>query len=71
MTYPFTTLGGVTVDQQVSGERVYDINKDGVAHYGLYPDWIQDLKMLAGQDIVKDMARGSEAYLQMWERASA
>ena len=69
VTYPFTTLGGVKVDQQVSGERVYDINKDGVAHYGLYPDWIQDLKMQAGDDIVKDMARGSEAYLQMWERA--
>ena len=25
--------------------------------------------MLAGEDIVKDMARGPEAYLQMWERA--
>ena len=69
VTYPFTTIGGVKVDQQVSGERVYDINKDGVAHYGLYPDWIQDLKMQAGDDIVTDMARGSEAYLQMWERA--
>ena len=69
MTYPFTTLGGVKVDKQVSGQRVYDINKDGVAHYGLYPDWIQDLKMQAGDDIVKDMSRGPEAYLQMWERA--
>ena len=69
VTYPFTTLGGVKVDKQVSGQRVYDINKDGVSHYGLYPDWIQDLKMLAGDDIVKDMSRGPEAYLQMWERA--
>ena len=25
--------------------------------------------MQAGEDIVKDMARGPEAYLQMWERA--
>ncbi|MCW2808027.1 MAG: hypothetical protein JWQ93_1982 [Marmoricola sp.] len=69
VTYPFTTLGGVKVHQQVSGRRVYDINRDGVAHYGLYPDWIQDLKMQAGDDIVKDLARGPEAYLQMWERA--
>ena len=69
VTYPFTGLGGVQVGQQVSGERVYDINTDGVAHYGLYPDWIQDLRMLAGDDIVKDMERGPEAYLQMWERA--
>jgi hypothetical protein len=67
--YPFTTVGGVTVHQQVSGKRVYDINKDGVAQYGLYPDWIQDLKMQAGDAIVQDMFRGAEAYLQMWERA--
>jgi hypothetical protein len=69
VTYPFTGLGGVQVHQQVSGERVYDINKDGVAHYGLYPDWIEDLRKIAGDDIVTDMARGAEAYLQMWERA--
>jgi hypothetical protein len=69
VTYPFTGLGGVQIDKQVSGEHVYDINKDGVAHYGLYPDWIEDLRKLAGDDIVEDMARGPEAYLQMWERA--
>jgi hypothetical protein len=72
VTYPFTGLGGVQVDQQVSGQRVYDINKDGVAHYGLYPDWIEDLRKVAGADgdaIVEDMTRGPEAYLQMWERA--
>jgi hypothetical protein len=69
VTYPFTGLGGVQVDKQVSGQRTFDINKDGVAHYGLYADWIEDLRKLAGNDIVEDMARGSEAYLQMWERA--
>ncbi len=67
--YPFTGLGGVRVDRQVSGSRVYDINRDGVAHYGLYPDWIEDLRKIAGDRIVEDMARGAEAYLQMWERA--
>ena len=69
VTYPFTGLGGVVIDQQVSGSRVYDINVDGVAHYGLYPDWIEDLRMQAGDAIVDDLARGSEAYLEMWERA--
>jgi hypothetical protein len=67
--YPFTALGGVKVYKQVSGKRVFDINKDGVADYGMYPDWIQDLRMIAGPAIVKDMYRGSEAYLQAWERA--
>jgi microsomal dipeptidase-like Zn-dependent dipeptidase len=72
VTYPFEALGGVTVKKQVSGERVYDINVDGVAHYGLYPDWIEDLTKVAGDqgdEIFADMSRGTEAYLQMWERA--
>ena len=76
VTYPFTGLGGVTVNQKHSGQRVYDINEDGVAHYGLYPDWLQDLRKVAGAqhsgdgtNIVADMSRGPEAYLQMWERA--
>ena len=30
---------------------------------------MEDLRKLAGDAIVDDMARGSEAYLQMWERA--
>ncbi len=67
--YPFKGLGGVTVKKQVSGKRVYDINVDGVSHYGLYPDWLEDLRKLGGKDIVTDMSRGAEAYLQMWERA--
>ena len=72
VTYPFTGLNGIRIERQVAGRRVYDINKDGVAQYGLYPDWIQDLRKVAGRDgdkIVDDMARGAEAYLQMWERA--
>jgi hypothetical protein len=70
VTYPFKSFDGKqTIHQQRSGQRVFDINADGVAHYGLYPDWIEDLRKLAGQEIVDDMGRGSEAYLQMWERA--
>jgi hypothetical protein len=72
VTYPFRGLGGVVVGRQHSGVRVYDVNVDGVAHYGLYPDWIEDLRHVAGRDgdaIVQDMARGAEAYLQTWERA--
>jgi hypothetical protein len=71
--YPFTGIdGAVTFDQQVSGPegvgKVYDINTDGVDHYGLYPDWMEDLRQIKGDDIAEDMNRGAEAYLQMWER---
>ncbi len=70
VTYPFRSFDGkVTLDRQRSGQRVFDINTDGVAHYGLYPDWIEDLRMQAGDRIVRDMGRGAEAYLEMWERA--
>ena len=73
--YPFTGLGGVRIDKQRAGQRTWDINVDGVAQYGLYPDWVEDLRKVAdaqrrgdGAKIVDDMARGAEAYLQMWER---
>ncbi|MGA8845063.1 MAG: hypothetical protein WB471_00420, partial [Nocardioides sp.] len=77
VTYPITGLGGVTLNRQQAGERVYDINVDGVAQYGLYPDWVADLSKVAstsggaaeGAAIFDDMGRGAEAYLQMWERA--
>ena len=66
--YPFQGFGGVTVKQQTSGRRVYDITTDGVAHYGLYVDWLQGLR-LRNEELYQDMTRGPEAYLQMWERA--
>ena len=68
VTYPFTGFGGVRVARQVSGERTYDVNVDGVAHYGLYADWVEDLRRLAGDAIVRDLERGPESYLQSWER---
>ena len=71
--YPFTGLdGAVTFDRQMSGTeaegRTYDINTDGVDHYGLYADWLEDLRQIEGDEIAEDMNRGAEAYLQMWER---
>ncbi|HEX7133584.1 MAG TPA: hypothetical protein VF228_13495 [Iamia sp.] len=68
--YPFRTFdGGTVVDRQVSGSRVWDVNRDGAAHYGLFPDWVEDLRIIAGPQIVTDMANGAEAYLQMWAKA--
>ncbi|HWL37633.1 MAG TPA: hypothetical protein VNQ77_15715 [Frankiaceae bacterium] len=70
--YPFTALGGVTVDKQRSGNKTYDFNTSGVDHYGLYPDWAEDARVVAGADgaaLMADLANGVEAYLQMWERA--
>lgn len=70
VTYPFQSFdGGVTLRRQRSGQRVWDVNVDGVDHYGLHPDWVEDLRLVGGERIVRDLGRGAEAYLQMWERA--
>jgi microsomal dipeptidase-like Zn-dependent dipeptidase len=70
VAYPFESLDGrIGFDRQVSGQRLYDVNADGVAHYGLHPDWMQQLKLLAGEPIADDLMGGAEAYLQTWERA--
>jgi microsomal dipeptidase-like Zn-dependent dipeptidase len=52
------------------GRRDFDINIDGVAHYGLLPDFLQDLRNigLAGQDL-GPLFRSAEDYVQMWEKA--
>ncbi len=69
--YPFKSLdGSVTFDKQVSGQRTFDVNTDGTAHYGLLPDWFEDLRLADGDGhLTRDLQRGAEAYLQTWERA--
>jgi hypothetical protein len=70
VTYPFKSLdGAVTVDRQRTGQRVFDYSNEGVAHYGLYADWTDEVRKLGGPQIVNDLLNGPEAYLQMWERS--
>ncbi len=70
ITYPFKSYdGSVTFERQKTGDRTFDYTKEGVAHYGLYPDWFEDLRRLGGQAMVDDMLAGAESYLEMWERA--
>jgi len=70
LDYPFKSIdGATTVNKQRTGKRTFDFNNDGVAHYGLYADWLQAVTQDGGPKMKRDMLRGSEAYLQMWERA--
>ncbi|MEA2375382.1 MAG: hypothetical protein QOD53_1845, partial [Thermoleophilaceae bacterium] len=69
--YPFKSYDGkVTFQRQRTGLRTFDYNTDGVAHYGLYADWFQDVRGLGGPKMARDMWNGSEAYLEMWERTN-
>ena len=70
VVYPFKSGdGSVTFTRQQSGTHTFDINSDGVAHYGLIPDWLEDLRRIAGPKITHDLFNGAEGYLGMWERA--
>jgi microsomal dipeptidase-like Zn-dependent dipeptidase len=70
LVYPFKSpMGDVVFDRQKTGDRVYDLNTDGVAHYGLYPDYIADMMMQpGGKPAVATLFRSAEAYLKMWEK---
>ena len=86
VSYPISGFGGATIDKQYSGPapdpgsepigKTYDLNTDGVDHYGLFPDWLESGRLIADQRQAgggslfwDDMFKGAEAYLQMWERA--
>jgi microsomal dipeptidase-like Zn-dependent dipeptidase len=70
VTYPFRSYDGrVTFDRQRTGDRTFDYAREGVAHYGLYADWVEEVRKLGGDSIMRDMWRSSESYLEMWERA--
>ncbi|MEV7416353.1 hypothetical protein [Streptomyces sp. NPDC089919] len=67
--YPFRSPdGGSVLDRQVTGSRVWDVNTDGGGtHYGLIPDWIEDIRVTGGQDVVDELMRGADGYLRTWQ----
>ena len=72
--YPFVMPDGTRVSKQRTGTRVFDVNVDGTAHYGLIPDWIESLRVAAGEDgdaVVADLYRAAESYARLWGRVEA
>lgn len=74
--YPFTSIDGrVRFDVQRTGDREFSLyDGRGVAHYGLYPDQIEDMIRNSDadpeqiDDAVNQLFTSAEAYLRMWER---
>ncbi|MFE9798875.1 discoidin domain-containing protein [Streptomyces goshikiensis] len=65
--YPFRSVdGGSVIDKQTTGQRTWDFNTDGASHYGMVPDWIEDIRLVGGQGVVDDLFRGAESYLRTW-----
>ena len=72
--YPIVMPDGTKVSKQRTGQRTFDVNVDGNAHYGLIPDWIESLRVEGGKDgdaIVADLYRGAEVYARMWHNVEA
>ncbi len=75
ISYPFKSVDGlVTFTQPKTGDRAFDFNSEGVAHYGVYAEWLENFRQVAQQrngEAMKIFMNSAEAYLQMWERADS
>ena len=62
----------VPLDPYVIGERTYDVNVDGFAHFGLAPDMLQDVaNQLHGarHEALDTLFGAADAYIAMWREA--
>lgn len=58
------------------GNRDYDVNVDGVAHYGMLPDFLQDVANSHPRPsevgtYFSPLFSSAESYISMWEKADA
>lgn len=51
------------------GKKEWDYNTEGVAHIGLFPDFLRKVELRGAKDVVDKLFEGAEAVAVMWERA--
>ena len=51
------------------GLRTWDYNEEGVAHYGLMPDYLREVELIGGAEDVDALFDGAERFAQMWARS--
>ncbi len=81
--YPFTLFQGpgwgpqyaaagiapITVQQlAIPGGKTWNVDEEGMSHYGLVPDVVEQLRIEGGQEATDALYRSAEAYLQLWEQ---
>ena len=71
LAYPFKPYRGrVVFSRQQTGTRKFDLNSDGVAHYGLIPDLLAQVQTEKhGREALGLLHHAAEAYLETWHRA--
>ncbi len=70
LRYPFKSYNGrVTFTRERTGTRTFDLNRDGVAQYGLFADLLADMQRgPQGARAMSLLFRSAEAYLETWQR---
>ena len=71
VTYPFRSYAGdVTFLQPQLGSRPVDFNTEGLAHIGLLPELIEDVRRDGVTDEeLEPLFKSAEGYIRMWEKA--
>ncbi|MDW8054995.1 MAG: membrane dipeptidase, partial [Anaerolineae bacterium] len=74
--YPLSYLSAVTPGARIDrpfvlGEKTFSFSRDGLAHYGMFPELLQRFWDLGpeGQAAVRSLFLSAEFTLQAWERA--
>ena len=70
LDYPFSLREFGQFRRQVSGQRTFDYNVDGLAHVGLLPDMVADLENVGVSSTDLDpLMRSAESFVRMWDQA--
>jgi hypothetical protein len=70
LPYPFTGYNGVRFARERTGTKAFDLNRDGVAQYGMMADMIGEMEhQRGGRSALSLLFRSAEAYLEAWQRA--
>ncbi|MEV0385558.1 membrane dipeptidase [Nonomuraea sp. NPDC050643] len=57
------------LSRATAGRRDFDLNMDGMAHYGLLPDFLHDLRNVGvPAAVVDELYYSAESYIRVWER---
>ena len=71
--YPFRSVDGqVAFTEPFTGNRHFDYQTEGMAHYGMLAEWMENFRqqdVKDPEDMTGILMNSAESYLQMWERA--
>src|SRR5204862_5302933 len=73
LRYPSRSFDGrVRLGRERTGTRAFDVNRDGVAHYGLLPDLLANVqRQPRGGRALSTLFGSAAAYLRTWRLTGA